>query len=913
VVLLEGGTVTSCDVSEAPHWRIAATRIYVLAPGEWAITDAVLYVGRIPLLYLPFFFKPGDQFFFHPSIGYRNREGWYIQTTSYLEGTPEPEEGAFSFLRITEEGSTAVNREIRGLFLRVVETEGNQPPPVETGHTLKLLADVYMRLGLFAGVVADYAPLWQLKGGIGVSRTIFFDDLYGIYSPFERIGVSTVDPNSQWNSGLFFGLAIPFRFGIEGNLSLGRGGKTFSGSFAYFSDPFFPEDFYLRSENSLLQGQDVGVYEGGAGAWDLSPTPMESFSWQIRNRLFFPFESSFLQELNLQRFDLSLDWQSKYHSDYPAFIAAEDPSRKFTYPARLILPNAQLLLRGKLLELPGVAAAETEGGAREPSDDEEPGRGFRLPAPEEIEEAPGPEQEEELILPPPKEDLPVTLADPALSTFALTYTFQPRFLLENQFNHPSWLAPAQVDLSSRYTSIDTAADLAFLASFGFGRGYVSGSNRLTLSGAFETSFNRSSDVADPEWTAITDRDRAGTGFDVINALNLNYFPLLPYPSLSTSNIRYELGWKLYRYQWETAASAYRGDLVPWDADAVTRHSLLTRFVYQPKNIAHFFQISAVLPPLEMIFQGQLDFTLWHIRSNITTGIREAGGWLWDPLVITESLKIASWATFSQKLSFDLSVPEFQQAVSLVKFTSRDPEKRTFSFEQELVWLPEKPPVGRSRSSLKWMSWEASFLAEKLVPLTIVSNEWSPSGPDTFLPSRLLVGYRRPIGPAYLWKNRFSVESSLNTSVDLDFQRFTQSVFNFSWDFTVNIHRFLYLSLEVVSWNRKIYLYYQPWATQAGAAWVNPFYDLIRSFNFFDRDDRIASSFNLKSISLTFVHDLHDWDLSFDLSVSQVLRLNESGQEEYQWLPTFNLLLEWHAIPELQKSIRLEEEGLNLRG
>ena len=34
VVLLESGTVTSCDAAEAPHWRIAASRIYVLAPGE---------------------------------------------------------------------------------------------------------------------------------------------------------------------------------------------------------------------------------------------------------------------------------------------------------------------------------------------------------------------------------------------------------------------------------------------------------------------------------------------------------------------------------------------------------------------------------------------------------------------------------------------------------------------------------------------------------------------------------------------------------------------------------------------------------------------------------------------------------------------------------------------------------------
>ena len=84
-IAFKSGNLTFCD-DENPHWRIKATRIWLLPGGEFAFLNAVLYVGRIPLLYLPAFYYPKDELIFNPSFGYKSRTGYFFNTTTYLYG-----------------------------------------------------------------------------------------------------------------------------------------------------------------------------------------------------------------------------------------------------------------------------------------------------------------------------------------------------------------------------------------------------------------------------------------------------------------------------------------------------------------------------------------------------------------------------------------------------------------------------------------------------------------------------------------------------------------------------------------------------------------------------------------------------------------------------------------------------------
>ena len=54
VLVFDDGEITSCD-DEFAHFSIRASTIWILGANEWAMANATLSVGEVPLLYLPFF------------------------------------------------------------------------------------------------------------------------------------------------------------------------------------------------------------------------------------------------------------------------------------------------------------------------------------------------------------------------------------------------------------------------------------------------------------------------------------------------------------------------------------------------------------------------------------------------------------------------------------------------------------------------------------------------------------------------------------------------------------------------------------------------------------------------------------------------------------------------------------------
>ena len=175
-IILQKGAFTSSETPADPLYQIRAGTVWLLAPGEWAVQDAVLFVGRVPVLYLPAFFWPGDDFFFNPNIGYKQREGSFLQTTTYLLGRKPKEDTPFSFLQLTGSGDAGYALEPHGLFLRKMP---GTIAPKSDGHTLKLMADIYSRLGIMAGLAGDFSPLGTFRASIARSRTIFYDSFNG--------------------------------------------------------------------------------------------------------------------------------------------------------------------------------------------------------------------------------------------------------------------------------------------------------------------------------------------------------------------------------------------------------------------------------------------------------------------------------------------------------------------------------------------------------------------------------------------------------------------------------------------------------------------------------------------------------------------------------------------------------------
>ena len=241
-MVLENGVISSSEADD-PHYAIRAKHVWILGDKELAFSNAVFSLGNVPILWLPFFYYPGDEIVFHPVIGYRNREGTYIQTTIYLIGQKPPATNTTSVLSMTSTGPAQATQ-LKGLFLRTVPG----PPPKDVG-SLKTIFDLYSNLGGFAGLQGSFPKLsflgkTDLFTGIGLSRSLFLEST-GAYSPYDVAD----NYSSVWNSPDFLNFPLPFRYALDFSTAMQLGGFSATLALPIYSDPYIDTDFRYRSED----------------------------------------------------------------------------------------------------------------------------------------------------------------------------------------------------------------------------------------------------------------------------------------------------------------------------------------------------------------------------------------------------------------------------------------------------------------------------------------------------------------------------------------------------------------------------------------------------------------------------------------------------------------------------------------
>jgi lipopolysaccharide assembly outer membrane protein LptD (OstA) len=475
VVILDGGIITSCD-DENPHWKLKASKIWVLAPGEFAVKNAVLYLGHVPVFYLPFFFKAGDEMFFHPSIGYRDKEGYFINNTIYILGQKKPSStGAFSFLK-TESETTYYDIELKGLFLR----KGEKIEIDESMQKIfKVMLDIYSRLGGFMGVLLHFPGIWDLKGGIGFSRSLREDG--NIYTPYD-----TDSMESHWNKSYFWGLTLPFRFGWESELNIDRTIFDLSYNFDLFSDPYFREDFYIREEDFSWQkvlrkqfGKEFEEEETATDAWELQPEKVSDYTWYLLNSYTFTFNNPYLNKLEIQNIKFNLAWGSKEDTSLTQSTDAWDqinPKREFFYPNRLFSPESlKIKISGTLLQLTSGKKEEEIEEIQE----ESPGKGIHYPdipeiqkGEEEIEEFEKESDLPRMIVPDAMVDTPIETETKENNQFTLSYSIEPSLNIEKQFDIENWDSANEVDFKTQYSVLNTGGNFDLVYNMVLFNGYL---------------------------------------------------------------------------------------------------------------------------------------------------------------------------------------------------------------------------------------------------------------------------------------------------------------------------------------------------------------------------------------------------------------------------------------------------------
>ncbi len=873
VVVVDGGVITS-SVADPPNYEIRARRIWILAPGEWGIRNATLYVGRVPMLYIPWFFFPGDRLFFNPAVGVRNREGAFIQTTTYFFGQSEDSDPPFSIMQIAE-APTDQQREIRGLYLRIPDEPKKVTRP---DWTLKMMADVYTTLGYYGGIAGsqpDWGPFESLNWriGVGASRNIYMAN--GVYTSYyiDELGQA----RRRWNTGYFANTELPFRYETELDSAVSFPDGSWTVRYEMLSDPRFRNDFGRRSENIDWTKVLNQTLEAEPVASEVSSLRWET---QLRWNPTLPGLRPWITSLQISSLRGDLRWSSRENMNPPPPITVPEshnsPEARFFYPDTAVFPDIALEMRGTLLNL----FDSDVGDHDEPSGtdlSEEIDADIRPPWEQRTKVVTA--LDERFRLPDRAADLPGIDTSRRDTKLTLGYTIRPSLRVDRVSDSAGWQSSDDIDFGWRYSTLQNrnrgVLSLRFITPGGWLHydGTVTGEHRYQSVDFF-------SGIDDPEKTLLNRAAYAFRGETLTQSSVITAYPLLEVPRLDRSSLRYELVTRLYERSFDTTAfdsTGYQQFITRyggWNADGVRTHTGSGTLRWKIWGAEQSLTAKAVLPPLDRVYTGNLTAITGPVTSSLGIGIREIGDEKWrrDPLVETHRLEtFGGKLTGMQRLEYDMEEFHVLQSTSRLH-----------------AWPLRWEVVGRRTEGVEF----------------VPAVGWQDQGEPAFRWTSMAFGLGGE--PEFrLWKRRIDVGLKGALLYEADLQRFTSSSLVLDYGFSLDIYRFLTLSVTARSRNDLVYQYDPSKARTVGRPYRNPIEDLVDSLRFTDREARERSSFKIESVEIRGVHDLQDWELSFSYVAGPEL-VTRGGRSSYEWDGVFAVLFRWRPISEIRRDIRVDD-------
>ena len=664
IVVIDDGVITS-SVADPPNYRIRAQRIWILAPGEWGIRRAVLYVGRVPMFYFPYFFVPGDRLFFNPAIGARSREGSFIQTTTYIFGQSEEDDPPFSIMQIAESVDDR-EKEIQGLFLRVPDTPREIRRPE---WTLKLMADVYTKLGYYggaAGSLPGLGPFSQLdwRVGAGTSRNIYFDN--GAYSSFYVDDMGRA--RRRWNHGYVLKRDVPVRYETELDAQLDVESASLTINYEMFSDTRFRSDYGDRAESidwsGLITRQSRVEPEESVGE-------INSLRWnsQLRWRPSIPELRPWIASFNLSSLRTELRWKTRDNAELPAPVARAEsnnsPETRFFYPDSAVLPDLVVELRGTLAELPSQRRPSEEDDDTE--DDDHDTADIRPPW--ESPTAPAPPDEDGFRVPERAGDLRGIIAgDPG--SLALTYTLRPALRVDRITDSDQWQTYEDVGFDWKYSTLQNRN------RGNLGLQMISPADWVRYDGSLAAEQKYQSvtfltDIEETERTRLEQSALAFRGSSVTHTSTTTGYPLKEIYVLENSTVRHQLISRVYERRFEriglNGSPQYETRLGEWSEEGISAHTGNATLRWRLWNSEQSFAAETILPPLDRAYLGTLALVTGPLSSQFRGGYRktEDDGWKPDPFAQTHRLEIVEDEfVLEQRLEYDLEETELTQARSI---------------------------------------------------------------------------------------------------------------------------------------------------------------------------------------------------------------------------------------------------------
>jgi hypothetical protein len=893
VTILSKATISSAGGEES-LWSLNATRVWLLPGSDFAVFNAVLKVGEIPVMYIPFFYYPADEVIFHPVIGYRTREGNYVQTTTYILGRPKASTTSQSSLTKILGNSNDMEKKREGIFLRSTGKKAVDADAV----SLKAMVDHYTNLGSYIGADLGLPGMGilgalNLSIGVGLTRTVMYDG--GSWTPF----FPHYNGETDWNNSNLFSREVPFRYRFKTDSSIQGKYGSFSWNLPFYSDPLMDSDFLQRAEemdwiNMIQKGAALDVEES-------AENQLGSYAWQFSGNITpsFPNMSPYINSVSISTISSTVSFTKfdarpantrdmKYYS----------PSSYFYKPDTATLYSMSGSISGTPLTLGGTSAQQNTAADEEEPFDRLQNIGVPRSPFEEKEQGNAPINKQPDKLVPPELNQRFDLPRIGNTRFSVDYRVAPSSAWTQKFDHQKWKQYDEIDwndVSSRLLNI--GGDASTTLNFNHSESLFSNSFSYTGNGRWRQYTYLNEEAEDYLTLGVTDPTKVDNAklqeyrqsfFSTSYNFSSTLRPLYQDPIFKSSSLQYNLRGLAVKSKFndlESTGDDPKWDLEygEWNREKIDTHQFITTISALIMDKSQTASLAAEMPPQDTSLTWRTNFNIWITETEASMKIMfpgEPDRRKLEPLYATERLSFGAYGNFSQSMILDTEEREITSLTTSLNLT-------------------------------KW-GFSASYAAARMQgyeydPTGTPPNGWVlKSGDETLQSSSFLMNYAMSTGRKDFWDKKMNISFNTSSRLFFDLQRYTNSNFTFSLGFTLGLSKFMDLSMSANSENASIYRYFKDMPPFNSAPINVPdgpqnnlFLDLFDSFRFDDRALRERSGYKMKSFRISATHYLGDWNAILDWSMSPY---RPPGERRYEINNEVTFLVQWIPITEIKSDV-----------
>ncbi len=908
-VTFKNGNLTFCD-DENPHWEINASRIWLLPGNEFAFANALLFVGPVPVMYFPFFYYPKDELVFNPAFGFRSREGFFVQTTTYLIGRKplsnedSEDEIGFNFMQQNQ----LKEQELQGLILRNLDDNATMPDDY-----LKIMADYYTTLGGMVGLAGTFEPGNAISGiefdaRLGFSNVVFKLDDFPLYVSYEN-------DQKYADYGWALGTKLPFRYGLTFNTDIKINTFSFSLDIPFYSDPWFNSDFEDRQESmDWIDFFLSGAFTAPADEDDEDDNDngITGYTWDMTAtfRPSIPAISPWISSFSLSSINSAVVFatQDTAKTDFENDkIYENSPNREFFYPSQIKPLGVKASIEGTIFDL-----ATDKKTTNTSSDNEETVITSEqteilamMISPEDLNTSDTTEENSENIkeestsqfteesLPSIETDFE-TSVETTNSSYKITYRISPEVssLYTYSGTQPSSsipINPSDFDITN-----PKSGEILFKSPTNITGNLNLFSSTFALTNTFDfyPEFQEHHMLSDDYYTesekdSITLSDYNANQLDVKNTNKISIKPFQRSELLKNTSLNWNTSVNIISTEFSGTVEEPEWDYntPEWDDESITSHNLNAVLETTQGSYYQRLSLATNLPPLVDQYSGTLTFGFPFGSMQASSGYKQESDtseeWLFLPLK-----QSSSWTFFEKKQNGE-SNPNKITLRQSYEYDIEEEESDTFS------------------SSLTWRGLQFAYNMRNEYDYTLdQTSGWVASDEKSFSPYSLSFTWNINGYDFEDTEDTIKIEPGLSTALSWDMIIPTRSYFSFKPSLSINIKNFLKLTFSSESRNDQLIRYVQDSIgfSQDIPGEQNIFLDLLNSFAFNDDAKRESSGFKIESFNVSLEHDLHDWILTSEFEIEPRIITDTDGSKSFDYSPYFTLSVLWKPMAGIKTTI-----------